>query len=163
MTAYQKQLTTAKAAIRPWLHLFTDQRLAEVYAFNQDGHMRYNDPCACLCGVFSAKSLHARIGAQRCPEARDGFVDFPHYELARRHHEAGCAEAGYYALGVTHGFVLIPNSYASTATPFTPHSDALRRVRLSPMLRAEMRRRERLAAYSKCSVSVDYGYAGVSL
>lgn len=137
-TPYQTQLHDAKSPVRAFLRLFSDQRLAEVYAFNQDGHMHYADPCTCLCGVFSAKSLHIRTLNGLCPESISMAV---HYDEAKYIEEGYCAERGYALLGAVPGYVL---TFGEFAIHYDHTTDTLRRVRLSPMIRAEMRRRERL-------------------
>jgi hypothetical protein len=53
-------LRESKQLIRRWIsERFSDERLAQVYAFNQDGRMQYSSPCACLLGVTTAKHLHS--------------------------------------------------------------------------------------------------------
>jgi hypothetical protein len=51
-------LRQAKTAVREDIRTFTDQKLAEVYAFNPDGKMSYGDGCACIIGVASSDVLH---------------------------------------------------------------------------------------------------------
>lgn len=37
---------------------WTDEKLAQVFAFNEDGKMDFLDPCACILGVHSSAILH---------------------------------------------------------------------------------------------------------
>lgn len=58
---------------------FSDERLHEVYAFNQDGKMSFSDPCACILGVTSANHPHVSRGQHiKCPEFPSG-----HYTRAK--------------------------------------------------------------------------------
>lgn len=38
---------------------WSDQKIAEVFAFNQDGKMQATHTCCCLIGVSSSENLHA--------------------------------------------------------------------------------------------------------
>lgn len=37
---------------------WSDQKVAEVLAFNEDGKMSFCNPCACILGVSSSNQLH---------------------------------------------------------------------------------------------------------
>ena|ERR1041385_1253049 len=102
---------------------FSDERLAEVYAFNQDGKMRFLDPCSCLLGVTSSGQLHQD----------DNTCSHLHYLRMRDLDNDGQAvENAYNALG----YVSLPENDRRP-------SDEWRRIRLSAILRAQMRIRAR--------------------
>lgn len=116
-----ERIKQAKQAIRPFIATFSDPRLADVYAANADGKMSFYDPCGCLRGVaYEGLAVHTR--ADRC--------DLCHYDMVDDD-VAIAAEWGYNKLA------------------FGEHlldaADAIRQRRLSPILRAEIRRRDRLA------------------
>jgi hypothetical protein len=56
---------------------WSDQKLAEVYAFNQDGKMNREHNCCCLLGVTFASRLHTGHRTE-C-----GGPHFHHYRKAR--------------------------------------------------------------------------------
>jgi hypothetical protein len=111
-------LRESKQLIRRWIsERFSDERLAEVYAFNQDGKMMYESPCCCLLGVTGAENLH---------EAGSG-CDKRHYIRIRETVPIGMAtELAYNFLG-------------NIAPHWMQFGDPLRRRRLSAILRAQMR------------------------
>ena len=108
---------TAGRTVANWIKQFSDQRLAEVLAFNDDGKMNYNNPCSCLLGVTLAVRLHTKCGQD---------YKVWHYRRARALPGGPAAEVAYFRLGM--GFPKII------------------RWRLSRLLKAEMRLRERLRA-----------------
>ena len=56
---FQKELRNSKQVTREWVRgQFSDQRLASVAAFNQDGKMSFRNPCGCLMGVTYSDPLH---------------------------------------------------------------------------------------------------------
>lgn len=117
-------LQDAKILIRRFIQMhWSDQKLAEVYAFNRDGKMRYDDACGCIRGVTLSDTLHTEEDKPCCPS--DHYVDTVHMEGARE------AERGYLRL---HRFTWAPDQ---------PEFEGLAQRRLSAILRAEMRRRER--------------------
>ncbi len=135
---FQKELRNSKQIVREWVRShFTDQKLASVAAFNSDGKMSFRNPCGCLMGVTLSDRLHTGHDCDR-----------KHYWLARRQDLAqtrrfaalfpssriGKAEKAYNFLGFSAAF---GNCFGD---------DELRRRRFSALLRAEMRRRERLHA-----------------
>jgi hypothetical protein len=130
---FQKELRKSKQIVREWVRAnFSDQKLANVVAFNADGNMSFRNPCGCLMGVTFSERLHAGHDCDR-----------QHYWLARRQDLAktrplaalfptsrvGRAEKAYNFLGFSPSF----------ADCFG--DDDLRRRRFSAILRAEMRRR----------------------
>lgn len=138
---FQKELRNSKQIVREWVRAnFSDQRLASVAAFNADGKMSFRNPCGCLMGVTHSDPLHV---GQDC--------DRKHYWRARRQDLAqtrllaalfpssriGKAERAYNFLGF----------FASFNSCFG--DDELRRRRFAAMLRAEMRRRDRLNTFGK--------------
>jgi hypothetical protein len=133
---FQKELRNSKQIVRDWVRSnFSDQRLAGVAAFNSDGKMSFRNPCGCLMGVTFSEPLHMGHDCDR-----------KHYWLARRQDLAqtrrfaalfpssriGKAEKAYNFLGYSAAF---SNCFGD---------DELRRRRFSALLRAEMRRRDRL-------------------
>lgn len=119
------ELADAKRYIRRFVQLhWTDQRLAEAYAFNRDGRMRYDSCCACLMGVTLSEVLH--VFGVDCDRA--------HYDSAQMLLGAARAENAYLEL---------ENLGASVE-----YQDTVERGqrRLSAILRAEMRRRDRQRA-----------------
>jgi hypothetical protein len=135
---FQSELRTSKQLIRDWVRAnFSDQKLASVVAFNADGKMSFRNPCGCLMGVTYSELLHAGHDCDR-----------EHYWTARKQDlsqtrrfaalfpasRIGKTEKAYSFLGFT----------ASFSTCFG--DDQLRRRRFSALLRAEMRRRERVRA-----------------
>lgn len=117
----------ATQAVRTYIRAnLTDRRLAEVYAFNQDGKMAFADPCGCLMGVTLAEQLHT---------GKTTVCTGKHYEKARMLDTGqglyilrsfGSAEWGYNILNNKLGVE------ASTR-------------KMSAVLRAEIRRRDRIA------------------
>lgn len=99
---------------------YTDQKLTEVLAHAQDGKLSYFS-CCCFIGVVTAD--HALKG-----EARHN--NYSHYLVAQELHGSVQAEFAYAHLSQGAG------SYEA--------KDPLRRKRLIPILRAEMKRREKL-------------------
>ncbi len=104
--------------------IFTDQKVAEIYAFNLDGKMGWYSTCACWCGVMLARALHV---------AKDtGLCDQGHYAAARQLPNVINAEHAYLMLGSDRSGCVLTES-----------EGRLRQLRLSTILRAEMRRRDR--------------------
>jgi hypothetical protein len=138
---FQTELRNSKQAVREWVRAnFSDQKLASVVAFNADGRMTFRNPCGCLMGVTHSDRLHV-----------DDNCDRKHYWLARRQD-----------LAQTHRFAALFSSSrigkaekAYNFLGFSPHfsgcfgDDNLRRRRFSALLRAEMRRRDRLRAFAQ--------------
>lgn len=133
---FQKELRNSKRVVRGWIQAnFSDQRLASVAAFNADGGMSFRNPCGCLMGVTYSGRLH---------QGHD--CDRKHYWMARREDLAqtrrfaalfpasriGRTEKAYNFLGYSPSFTSCFGD------------DELRRRRFSALLRAEMRRRDRL-------------------
>lgn len=55
---FQKELRHSKQVVREWVRAhFSDQRLASVAAFNEDGRMGFRNPCGCLMGVTFSDRL----------------------------------------------------------------------------------------------------------
>ncbi len=135
---FQKELRHSKQLIRQWIRArFSDQKLAGVAAFNADGKMNFRNPCGCLMGVTYSETLHADAACNR-----------HHYWLARQ-----------LDLSQTRRFTaLFPTSRVDRTEKaynflgFSPQfgdcfgDDNLRRRRFAAILRAEMRRRDTLAA-----------------
>lgn len=62
---------SAEETIATFLKTWSDQKLADVYAFCEDGKMYFYKPCICLLGVASSQVLHT----ERC--------EVPHYSRLR--------------------------------------------------------------------------------
>ena len=133
---FQSELRKSKQIVREWVRAkFSDQKLASVAAFNADGKMSFRNPCGCLMGVTYSERLHLGHDCSR-----------EHYWLARRQDLAqtrrfaalfpmsriGKAEKAYNFLGFSTAF---NNCFGD---------DDVRRRRFASLLRAEIRRRERL-------------------
>lgn len=121
------RLKQDKQTIREYIrNYFDDQRLAQVYAFNRDGKMEFYSRCGCLLGVTLCTTLHYKA----CDE--DRMLSTNHYFHARNDLKgAKLAEMAY-------GDLCSDYSY--------PYGKLLRQQRLSAILRAEMRRRDRIRA-----------------
>lgn len=108
-------LLPAKRAIRVFIRAhWPDQKLAEVYAFNRDGKMSYLDSCCCILGVTLADTLHNSAGKGRLL-ANSELVEYSYLVLTFRRFPSNVEK-----------------------------SNALAQRRLSAILRAEMRRRDKL-------------------
>ena len=133
---FQRELRSSKQVVREWVRgNFSDEKLASVAAFNEDGKMSFRNPCGCLMGVTHSEFLH---------QGHD--CDRKHYWIARREDLAqtrpfaalfpstriGRTEKAYNFLGYSPDF---RNCFGD---------DELRRRRFSALLRAEMRRRDRI-------------------
>lgn len=115
MGSQQARLRHSKAAVRAFIRInFSDERLHEVYAFNSDGHMRYTGPCL----------LHVTVADSRLA-SKDNL--YRGYALPGGWE----AEQGYRLLG-------------DPWLGLSERAEAVRQRRLSAILRAEMRRRERV-------------------
>jgi hypothetical protein len=133
---FQRQLRNSKQLVREWVRAnFSDQRLASVFAFNADGNMSFRNPCGCLMGVTWSDPLHAGHGCDR-----------EHYWIARKQ---DLAQTRFFAalfpssrIGKTEKAYMCLGFSATSNNCFG--DDNLRRRRFSALLRAEMRRRERL-------------------
>lgn len=49
---------TASRIVKSYISGWSDQKLAEVLAFAEDGKMDYHNECCCLLGVASSDNLH---------------------------------------------------------------------------------------------------------
>lgn len=137
---FQRELRNSKQVVREWVRAnFSDQRLASVAAFNADGKMSFRNPCGCLMGVTYSDRLHvSQDVGQGC--------DRKHYWLARRQDLAQTRR--FAALFPSSGIGKAEKAYNFLGFSPTFNScfgdDELRRRRFSALLRAEIRRRERL-------------------
>ena len=132
MQTRQEKLREVKQQLRWWARTqLGDERLAEVYAFNADGKMSYDDPCGCVRGVMLATTLHHSDEFGRCLTESSGN---------RRH---------YRSAGLVRGMYEVENAYQQLGFyvagrwPSEDEREQMRRVRLGPILKAEMRRRAR--------------------
>ena len=110
-------LKEEKQAIRNFVRAnWTDQKLAEVYAFNRDGKMHPQKACNCLLGVTLSENLHDNNDGFTCPGG--------HYSAAECLNHAWLAEKAY-----------------MNWMFFCEEPLGLCQRRLSAILRAEMKRR----------------------
>ena len=112
----------AKRIVRAWVQRYPQERLCALLAHAQDGKLSYRS-CCCFIGVETAD--HALRSA--C-EASDSL----HYEVACGIAGSNKAEFAFWWL-------------ASNIRQDLAVSDAKRRRILIPIIRAELRRRERAA------------------
>jgi hypothetical protein len=119
-------LQEAKRIIRKLIGGWSDQKLAAVYAFNQDGKMSFFHACNCLVGVHSSEVLHT------------GFCGGQHYNEAVR--GMRFEEFAYLILGGTADRTVAIKEWGPEVAA---RMERLRNVRLSAILRAEMRLRAR--------------------
>src|ERR1041385_5578348 len=121
-------LRESKQLIRRWIsERFSDERLAEVYAFNQDGRMRFLDPCGCLLGVTGAETLHSKKCSAGWP---------PHYaKILHGSRFAHQVQDAYNVLGWA--------KTISVRGGAKRESEDWRRIRLGAIPRAQMRLRAR--------------------
>ncbi len=118
-----------KNSIRNWIRTkFSDQKLAEVYAWNRDGHMIFHDRCACILGVTDSATLHHALDKYGKPTPCKG----EHYIKLHRQDDALDVEIAYQMMGWIN---------------FEPQTKGLENTRrrniMSAILRAEMRRRDK--------------------
>lgn len=119
-----QRLKKSKQQIRSFIREhYTDQRLVEVLAFAQDGKFEFNS-CCCLIGAATADELGHRGVAKNVGQ---------HYELAGLLSGAEQAEYSFCNLGFAGGHSFIGGPIKN-----------LRKRRIIPILRAEIRRRERI-------------------
>ncbi len=134
------ELKSAKQDIRKFIqHQYTDEKLASVYAFNQDKNMEFMNCCSCLMGVTLSDELHTRCN-ERISDLSNS--KFSHYRKAQLLPFAWEAECSYARMGYKLGSV-----YGLMQWDLT----TLRRIRLSAILRAEIRRRDRIKASQSTS------------
>jgi hypothetical protein len=76
---FRRELRRSKRVVREWVRAhFSDQRLASVVAFNEDGRMGFRNPCGWLMGVTYSDRLH-HPGL----DGANHFCDRKHYWGAR--------------------------------------------------------------------------------
>ncbi len=124
------RLKECKRAIRLFLRTaYSDERLVWLLAHARSGSLSYRS-CCCLVGVATAD--HALQG-KALPTALAPWLapSGSHYAFAKTFLGANEAERAYYHMG-----------YVGKSGFFSSR-DAERRRRLIPLVRAEMRRRER--------------------
>ena len=109
-------------AIREYLKLYPDDRLAALLAHAEDGKLAYHS-CCCLVGAINAD--HALCGYLA------GFFVGTHYVIAKaKHHPLPDeAEHEFHRMGMQYNAVLLD-------------PDAIRREMIIPLIREEMARRE---------------------
>jgi hypothetical protein len=121
-----------KQAIRKFMREnYTDERLAMLLAHAQSGRLAF-DSCCCFIGIPSAPHALAGAGERAQPEP------LHHRIYGNKLPDGSRAEWAYAELGG-------PSCHE-------PTRDIVRRRKIIPMIRAEMRRRERDAA----SVSAEF-------
>ncbi len=133
------KLKKAKQDIRTFLSNFSDERLAALLAHAQDGKLAFYS-CCCLIG--SATADHAL--RPRTVFWRNSAGKEEHYLHA--HELAGSEDAEK-----AYGSGLLAGSVAWSESK----RDAIRRARLIPILKVELRRRERLRQSSQVGAGHD--------
>lgn len=126
MTKTQEQKQILRNFMRDY---YTDEKLAEVLAHAQDGKLSYNSCCCFIGAVTADHALRSELPHSPVPT---GSTQLKHYRVAKLLHGARLAESAFLAIGGVDNIWL--------------GADKKRRRILIPMLRAEMRRRERLQA-----------------
>jgi hypothetical protein len=138
---FQNELRNSKRTVREWVRAhFSDQHLASVAAFNEDGKMTFRNPCGCLMGVTYSDRLHVGDdcnGEHYWLARREDLSQTRHFAVFFPRSRVGKAEKAYNFLGF------------STSFDHCFGDDQVRRRRFSALLRAEMRRRERLRVLSE--------------
>ncbi len=128
----QQRVSEARKTIRNFIRMhWDDRRLHEVYAFNADGKMSYFSACRCIMGVTLCEHLHDRVCAD-LQRSWDANTFDSHYNKAQQLEGGKETEDAYSILG-----------WNNLCLGLTTTTDATRRVRLSTILRAEIRRRAR--------------------
>ena len=133
---FQKELRKSKQTVREWVRAhFSDQKLASVVAFNADGGMTFRNACGCLMGVTYSDRLHLDEACNR-----------EHYWLARRQDLAQTRRFAALFPALRIGKTEKAYNFLGFSPKFSScfGDDQLRRRRFSALLRAEMRRRDRL-------------------
>jgi hypothetical protein len=142
---YKQFLGDAKMELRSFIHEFwSDQKLAEVYAFNADGKMSYRNMCCCLIGVTDSDTLHNVY----CGDSLlFGSIPSDHHYHQFKNRIGARAEIaeGAYMMIARHPPVQIVPRVAA----WMPLDDELGQRRFSAIMRAEMRRRARAANASE--------------
>lgn len=88
---------TNVAAIKAYTTAWSDQKIAEVYAFAQDGKLGYTNPCCCIIGVGSSGNLHTEFNSVACRNSLGGCL---HYKFEREANPlAATAESAMLTLG----------------------------------------------------------------
>lgn len=119
-----------KQAIRGFMQEhYTDERLAQLLAHAQSGRLYYMQ-CCCFIGIPTAD--HALRGGEAMCSVAEWPAEQLHYKAARL--LSGAEEA-------EHGFYELPTASHQGRSGET--GNAIRRRILIPMIRAEMKRRER--------------------
>lgn len=135
-----------KRVIRAFVRAhWSDQKLHDVYAFNRDGRMTFQNSCACILGVTGSDVLHDDV--QICPESHeDPFGSVTgHYSRLRKTLPGACeAEVAYQQLGYR---VIFKSSVVCEIQQTSGDDNIITRQNiLSAILRAEIRRRSRATA-----------------
>ena len=120
------QLKECKRAIRNFLRTaYTDERLTWLVEHARSGRLVYNS-CCCLVGVVTADhTLQGKVPVRELATS--------HYALAKTFVGASAAERAYQDMGYV-GKTRVPSA------------DDVRRRRLVPLVKAEIRRRDRTRA-----------------
>lgn len=131
MSCRQEQLHNAKGEIRPFLAAhYSDFALARLLVSARDGTLRFN---SCCCFIGQAALAHTESVFDSDTRRIHGVAHYNHAKAFLR--GAIGAEQAYLKLGYEkHWFDCSAK-----------HRDSLRRRRLIPILKAEIRRRMRLA------------------
>jgi hypothetical protein len=118
-------LAEATRIIREFVSGWTDQKLAEVLAFAEDGKMEYWDTCGCLIGVATGENLHNRTD---CADFLSHYAEYCRIRNA--------------SLGIELGYLLLGGSGSSHNSMF---EQTIRDQRFIAILREVIADRDRLA------------------
>lgn len=100
MPTSKLSLDSAKSIVKQYVAGWTDQKLAEVMAFCEDGRMNYDNTCCCLIGVSSADNLH-RANIAKPYTGEPACMDGHYFRLkfGTKHTAQSWAETAYLFLG----------------------------------------------------------------
>jgi hypothetical protein len=143
---FQRELQSSKRIVREWVRsYFSDQKLASVVAFNEDGNMSFRNPCGCLMGVTYSDHLHLGHDCDRehyWRARREDLAQTRRFAALFQTSRIGKTEKAYNFLGFSSTF---SNCFGD---------DDLRRRRFSALLRMETRRRARLNMAARVDLDV---------
>jgi hypothetical protein len=142
-------LQQAKQIIRGRIKAWSDEKLAAIYCFNVDGNMSFFNCCGCLVGVDTSEVPHEACSGPSPFEVRPDLAitptfNAPHYYRAMRYEAyAPILEEAYLILGGSQDGL----TEARSAPDVKAFHAGLRQRRLSAILRAEMRIRDRAVSF----------------
>lgn len=130
-------LAWAEQHILDFVRTWTDQKVAEVIAFNDDGRMEYNCCCGCIRGVTLSTTLHTTGQLRACADSGPN-----HYGKTVWLPGALLAEKGYLML---HPLLAEPSEFQRYDVD-SARGRAIARERMAVILRKDQARRDVLRA-----------------